>query len=197
MNRQYRETKNDLIHCPFNPNHLVKRSRLITHKKMCPDKNTCGIVQCPYNPSHHIQIKNLDKHKEKCPDRVVINNDLATEMEAYIKGLKTGVVKKNINSNIPKQEKEKENDKNKANEANEIIGLDEKKKNGKNKKKKKEKKLEEKMIDLENISNKDLFNYMFNDRMCIEYDSDSSENNDICDELDENENEIEMQKADD
>jgi len=197
MNRQYRETKNDLIHCPFNPNHLVKRSRLITHKKMCPDKNTCGIVQCPYNPSHHIQIKNLDKHKEKCPDRVVINNDLANEMEAYIKGLKTGVVKKNINSNIPTQEKEKENDKNKANEANEIIGLDEKKKNGKNKKKKKEKKLEEKMIDLENISNKDLFNYMFNDRMCIEYDSDSSENNDICDELDENENEIEMQKADD
>ena len=96
MNRQYRETKNDLIHCPFNPNHLVKRSRLITHKKMCPDKNTCGIVQCPYNPSHHIQIKNLDKHKEKCPDRVVINNDLANEMEAYIKGLKTGVVKKNI-----------------------------------------------------------------------------------------------------
>ena len=56
---------------------------------------------------------------------------------------------------------------------------------------------EEKLIDLENISNKDLFNYMFNDRMCIEYDSDSSENNDICDELDENENEIEMQKADD
>ena len=164
---------------------------------MCPDKNTCGIVQCPYNPSHHIQIKNLDKHKEKCPDRVVINNDLANEMEAYIKGLKTGVEKKNINSNIPTQEKEKENDKNKANEANEIIGLDEKKKNAKNKKKKKEKKLEEKMIDLENISNKDLFNYMFNDRMCIEYDSDSSENNDICDELDENEKEIEMQKADD
>ena len=53
------------------------------------------------------------------------------------------------------------------------------------------------MIDLENISNKDLFNYMFNDRMCIEYDSDSSENNSVCDELNEDENDIEMEKADD
>ena len=194
MNRTYRETKNDLIHCPFNHNHLVKRSRLITHKKICPDKNICGLVQCPYNPSHHISIKYLEKHKEKCLDRFEIESVLANEMEAYIKGLKTGQVKKNINSNIPTEEKEKENNKNKANE---IIGLDEKKRNGKNNKKKKEKKIEEKMIDLENISNKELFNYMFNDRMCIEYDSDSSENDNIRDELNENENEDEMQKADD
>ena len=81
MKQNYREAKNDLIHCPFNPNHLVKRSRLITHKKLCPDKNFRGIVQCPYNPSHHVLIENLDKHKEKCPDRVVINSDLASEME--------------------------------------------------------------------------------------------------------------------
>ena len=77
MNKNYRETKNDLIHCPFNPNHLVKRSRLITHKKLCPDKNNKGIIQCPYNPSHHVLIENLEKHKEKCPDRVIINSDLA------------------------------------------------------------------------------------------------------------------------
>ncbi len=197
MNKNYREAKNELIHCPFNSNHLVKRSRLITHKKVCPDRNTRGIVQCPYNPSHHVSIENLDRHKEKCPDRVVINNDLASEMEAYIKGLKNGNVKKNMNCNIPTEEKEKENNKNKANVADEIIGLDEKKKNGKNNKKKKEKKVEEKLIDLENISNKELFNYMFNDRMSIEYDSDSSENNSVCDEVDENEDEIEMEKADD
>ena len=129
MNKNYRETKNDLIHCPFNPNHLVKRSRLITHKKLCPDKNNRGIVQCPYNPSHHILIENLDKHKEKCPDRNIINNDLANEMEAYIKGLRTGKVKKNVFNNIPAEGKE--NDKNKANE---IIGLTERKRNGKNNK---------------------------------------------------------------
>ena len=100
MNKNYREIKNDLIHCPFNPHHLVKRSRLITHKKLCPDKNTRGIVQCPYNPSHNVLIENLEKHKEKCPDRVVINSDLADEMEAYIRGLKSGVVNKIANIGI-------------------------------------------------------------------------------------------------
>ena len=192
MNRNYRESKNDLIHCPFNPNHLVKRSRLITHKKLCPDKNTRGIVQCPYNPSHHVLIENLDKHKEKCPDRVVINSDLANEMEAYIKSLKCGA-KKNVINCIPSEEKEKENNKNKANE---IIGLTEKKKKEKQKNKKKEKKIEEKLIDLENISNKELFNFMFNDKMCIEYDSDSSENNDDGDELKEKNKGNEMQNDD-
>ena len=192
MNKNYRESKNDLIHCPFNPNHLVKRSRLITHKKLCPDKNKRGIVQCPYNPSHHVLIENLEKHKEKCPDRVVINSDLANEMEAYIKGLKSGV-KKNIINRIPSEEKEKENDKNKANE---IIGLNEKKKKEKPNKKKKEKKTQEKFIDLENISNKELFNFMFNDKMCIEYDSDSSENNDGEDEFKEKNKGDEMQNDD-
>ena len=190
MNKNYRETKNDLIHCPFNPNHLVKRSRLITHKKLCPDKNNRGIVQCPYNPSHHILIENLDKHKEKCPDRNIINNDLANEMEAYIKGLRTGKVKKNVFNNIPAEGKE--NDKNKANE---IIGLTERKRNGKNNKKKKEKKEEKELIDLENISNKDLFNYMFNDKMCIEYDSDSSENDENYEEKKESEDELQRQIA--
>ena len=192
MNKNYRESKNDLIHCPFNPNHLVKRSRLITHKKLCPDKNTRGIVQCPYNPSHHVLIENLDKHKEKCPDRVVINSDLANEMEAYIKGLKSGA-KKNVINRIPSPEKEKENNKNKVNE---IIGLTEKKKKEKPKNKKKEKKIEEKLIDLENISNKELFNFMFNDKMCIEYDSDSSENNDDGDELKEKNKGNELQNDD-
>ena len=192
MNKNYRESKNDLIHCPFNPNHLVKRSRLITHKKLCPDKNTRGIVQCPYNPSHHVLIENLDKHKEKCPDRVVINSDLANEMEAYIKGLKSGA-KKNVINRIPSPGKEKENNKNKVNE---IIGLTEKKKKEKPKNKKKEKKIEEKLIDLENISNKELFNFMFNDKMCIEYDSDSSENNDDGDELKEKNKGNELQNDD-
>ena len=189
MNRNYRETKNDLIHCPFNPNHLVKRSRLITHKKLCPDKNNKGIVQCPYNPSHHILIENLEKHKEKCPDRVTINSDLAKEMEAYIKGIKSGEHKKDTKNKIVEEkvkEDEKENNKNKTNE---IIGLSEKKVKEKKKKKKNKEKVEEKLIDLENISNIKLFNYMFDDKMCIEYDSDSSEKNDNNDIEDDNESE--------
>ena len=189
--KNYRESKNDLIHCPFNPNHIVKRSRLITHKKVCPDKNKRGIIQCPYNPSHHILIENLEKHKEKCPDKVEINSDLADEMEAYIKGIKTGE-NKNNDTKCHVEEKEKENNPIKMNE---VVGLDERKKNGKINKKKKQKKVEEKIIDLENISNKDLFNYMFNDKMCIEYDSDSNDNedndDDNLDELREMNNEVE------
>ena len=178
MSKNYRETKNDLIHCPFNPHHLVKRSRLITHKKLCPDKNIRGIVQCPYNPSHHVLIENLDKHKEKCPDRVVINSDLADEMEAYIRGLKSGKENKIVNKPLIKKVCE-ENKENNPNIGNVIIGMDE---NKIKKNKKKKKNSEEKTIDLENISNKELFNFMFNDKMVIEYDSDFSENNDDCED---------------
>ena len=182
MNKNYREIKNDLIHCPFNPHHLVKRSRLITHKKLCPDKNTRGIVQCPYNPSHNVLIENLEKHKEKCPDRVVINSDLADEMEAYIRGLKSGVVNKIANKMSDKKminEENKENKENDPNVGNVIVGLNKGKRMNNKKKKKKS---EEKTIDIENISNKELFNFMFNDKMVIEYDSDFSENNDDCDD---------------
>ena len=203
MNKTYRETKNELIHCPFNPNHLVKRSRLITHKKTCPDKNIRGIVQCPYNPSHHVLMENLEKHKEKCPDRVVINSDLAAEMEAYIKSIKSAEKKNNINEkpSIKKEKVEndekvvnkesKENKENDPNLSNVIVGLNQgKKKNNK----KKKKKSEEKMIDLENISNKELFNFMFNDKMVIEYDSDFSENNNDCDDDEDTNTEKKMQK---
>ena len=48
-----------------------------------------------------------------------------------------------------------------------------KKKNGKAKKEKEK----EKAVDLENMTNKELFNFIFNDNMVIEYHSDSSENN--------------------
>ena len=68
-----------------------------------------------------------------------------------------------------------------------VIGLSEKKMNEKKKKKKNKKKDDEKLIDLENISNIELFNYMFDDKMYIEYDSDSSEKNDNYDELNKSE----------
>ena len=83
------EIKNDLISCPYNPKHRMKKSRLITHKKICKDKEKLGLVQCPFNPAHdNISIKNLEKHKEICPDRVVIDKNLAQEMESYIKNVK-------------------------------------------------------------------------------------------------------------
>ena len=92
MKSNYRANKDELVHCPFNKNHLVKRSRLITHKKICPDKGNKGIIQCPYNPSHNIAIENLERHKAKCPDRVIINEDLEKEMEEYIRNQKFRII---------------------------------------------------------------------------------------------------------
>ena len=173
MRSNYRAIKDELVHCPFNKAHLVKRSRLITHKKICPDKSNKGIVQCPYNPSHCVSIENLERHKAKCPDRVIISADLEKEMEEYIRN-------KNIQNNkIIKDEKdEKENI---QNNICEIEGLNPKalkKKNKKTKNPAKNRKPEEKSINLENMTNKELFNFIFNDNMVIEYHSDSSQNSD-------------------
>ena len=185
MRSNYREIKNDLVQCPFNPSHKVKKCRLITHKKICPDKHNKGFVQCPYNPNHQVTIENFEKHKAKCPSKVVINSDLEKEMEEFIKN--KNVEKFEINSVIKTEKEDKENI---QSNYNEIEGLNhikmKKKKKNNNQKIKNEiraKKPElnenkEKAIDLETITNKELFNFIFNDNMVIEYHSDSSENND-------------------
>ena len=173
MRSNYRAIKDELVHCPFNKAHLVKRSRLITHKKICPDKSNKGIVQCPYNPSHCVSIENFEKHKAKCPDRVIISTDLEKEMEEYIRN-------KNIQSHkiINDEKNEKENI---QNIICEIEGLEPKilkKKNIKTKNPAKSPRSEEKVINLEKMTNKELFNFIFNDNMVIEYHSDSSQNSD-------------------
>ena len=164
MRSNYRANKDELVHCPFNKNHLVKRSRLITHKKICPDKGNKGIIQCPYNPSHNVAIENLERHKAKCPDRVIINEYLEKEMEEYIRNQKIH------NNNIIK---DKEEDKvNIPNNSCKIGGLNPKKiKN----EKAKSPNYNENELNLENMTNKELFNFIFNDNMVTEYHSDSSE----------------------
>lgn len=78
--RSYHEAKDDLIHCPFNDYHVVKRSRLNTHKKICPDRIAKGFVQCPYNPSHYMTIRELERHKNSCPNRVIIDPEIGKLM---------------------------------------------------------------------------------------------------------------------
>ena len=76
MESNYRESKYNLVPCPFNPIHKVKKCRLITHKKKCPDRNKNGIYECPYYQNHIVTIKNLEKHKLICPFKVIINPDV-------------------------------------------------------------------------------------------------------------------------
>ena len=176
MSTNYRETKNDLVSCPFNPAHKVKKCRLITHKKICPDKENKGYVICPYNPSHHVSKENLEKHKDKCPNKVILNSELEREMEEFIKNKNNMKIEKKSIYKSPKEHKE-----NVPNNQNEIEGLkikkNKKKKSDKKAKEKKEE-IKEKAIDLETITNKELYNFIFEDKMLNEYDSDSSEKND-------------------
>lgn len=85
MSLSYQERKNDLVTCPYNKNHKVKRSHLIVHKKKCPDRNTKGLVKCPYNSSHEMKISMLESHKSKCPDRIIIKETTKNEMAECIK----------------------------------------------------------------------------------------------------------------
>ena len=194
MKSNYRETKNDIVSCPFNPNHKVKRCRLITHKKICPDKEIKGFVQCPYNPNHHVTIENLEKHKAKCPNKIVINSDLEKEMEDFLKNKKN---EKGITKEVEGEEKHVEGKENTRNKQLEIEGIKIKKKKNKtkksneeNKNKTKNEEIQEKSIDLESMTNKELFNFIFNDNMVIEYHSDSSENNNEDDDDEKKNDEI-------
>lgn len=228
IDRSYHEKKNDLVHCPFNRNHLVKQSRLKTHKKNCPDRIAKGLVQCPYNPSHYLSVKELEKHKRSCPDRVIIDPELGKLMAQKIKERNEGIKnnpkiepKKNQNINVEnkneqeniiknsneskdikeikqsKEEEEKINEKKSIGEKSkeedlkeekidnkkiiaeekgkEILGLDVAKNMKKEKKKtkkgtKKKSRPIEKLFDLENFSNKDIFDLMNdNDNGVMEY----------------------------
>ena len=187
MQSNYRDSKNDLVQCPFNPAHKVKKCRLITHKKICPDKDIKGFVQCPFNPSHIVTVENLERHKAKCPSKVVINSELEKEMQEFIKNKKNNFISDDSNKESKKEKiSQKENI---PNNLNEIEGLNSKKsKIKKNKKEPKTQKedIKEKAIDFETITNKELFNFIFNDNMVIEYHSDSSENNDEIMEKEDN-----------
>ena len=197
MYNNYRDIKNDLVQCPFNPAHKVKKCRLITHKKICPDKHNKGYVQCPFDPNHQVTIENLDKHKAKCPSRVIINSDLEKEMEEFIKNKNAG----KFQDNSLTKEVDKENTQNNYNiieglNSEKIKQKNDIKKIGKNQKDKKQEK-KEKAIDLETITNKELFNFIFNDNMVIEYHSDSSENNDDDDDYEEEKDKKEYGKSED
>ena len=178
MNSNYREIKYDLVPCPFNPIHKVKKCRLITHKKKCPDRNKNGFLQCPYNANHIVTIPNLEKHKQICPNKVIINPDLEKEMIAYIKNLKNNKKKYNPLNNYGNNDKI-ENKENLGNNCNKIEKKISKNINNKNKikNKKNNNHIKETTINLENMTNKDLFNF-FNDNMVIEYNSDSENDDD-------------------
>ena len=155
------ENRNDLIFCPYNQKHVLKKSRLITHKKICPDRKRLGIVNCPYNKSHgDFSKENLEKHKKICPDRTIINPDLADEMEAFIQNLKKKDGENNTNKIVSKDKANNENKENKYFDRNKNKYNNE--------------------IKMKNLNNISKFSFIFDDNMWYEYDSDWDEKNDDC-----------------
>ena len=88
--------KMELVECRYNPNHIVKKSRIEIHEQKCPDrlKKQNEYKLCPYNPRHHIKKELFEKHKLECENRPKISieeekeiekardlNDMATEQE--------------------------------------------------------------------------------------------------------------------
>ena len=67
--------QNELISCPLNPIHKVKRSSMPYHLIRCKQQvGTQNIEECPYNSSH-IWLKgkkDAKKHAETCPDKTAV-----------------------------------------------------------------------------------------------------------------------------
>ena len=72
-----------LVECRFNPNHKVKKSRILIHEMKCPDKikKQNEFKLCPYNPYHYIKNELFEKHKLECDSRPKITNEEEQSIE--------------------------------------------------------------------------------------------------------------------
>lgn len=52
----------DLVPCRYNPNHKVKRSRLVIHEYKCPNRFEGKVLVCPLDPNEKINAADYDKH---------------------------------------------------------------------------------------------------------------------------------------
>lgn len=63
---------NDIVTCPYNIAHAVKRGRLQIHLMKCQktSKNAPLMKICNFNSSHRILREKMDAHIEICPERI-------------------------------------------------------------------------------------------------------------------------------
>lgn len=63
---------NKLEVCPYNPNHVMKSSRIQYHIAKC-EKNYPTWVACHYNHCHRMPADKLAAHLPVCPNRKIMN----------------------------------------------------------------------------------------------------------------------------
>ena len=67
------QTDDPEIQCPYNPSHLILKSRMQAHIVKCK-KNypLADKMVCPFNAVHHVDKPDYQYHVTTCPDRHVI-----------------------------------------------------------------------------------------------------------------------------
>ena len=62
--------------CPYNPNHVFDKEKLIFHIQRCKDQKKNGHLfrSCQYNKIHILPREDLEAHEIICPDREDIIN---------------------------------------------------------------------------------------------------------------------------
>ncbi|XP_067126344.1 gametocyte-specific factor 1 homolog [Centruroides vittatus] len=73
-----RETdKDELVSCPYDPVHKVKKSRLQLHIAKCQKRNAEEEKRiCPFNALHHISPAEYTHHLRICPSREIADRQL-------------------------------------------------------------------------------------------------------------------------
>lgn len=66
--------KDNLVTCPYNKFHQIRRCRIVYHLLKCeknyPDIN---LIVCPYNATHRIREAEEKSHLVNCPDRRIVD----------------------------------------------------------------------------------------------------------------------------
>jgi hypothetical protein len=72
------------VNCRYNPNHKVKKTKLLKHEETCPNRVGSDLQRCPFNPIHLMKPDRLELHKRECPDKPKIDDEVEKEIREYI-----------------------------------------------------------------------------------------------------------------
>lgn len=68
--------KDELVSCPNNPCHRMKKSRLQFHLNKCKDGQNIEKKACPFNATHRIPAPEYHHHLETCPNRDIVDRKI-------------------------------------------------------------------------------------------------------------------------
>lgn len=70
----------DIVLCPFDSNHKLRRHRMPYHLLKCK-KNFPDKIQCPHNHLFYCDKNEMAKHVETCPFNILQTNETQTRQD--------------------------------------------------------------------------------------------------------------------